>query len=123
MKWQKFVKFFFTYKGYIEVLDGLKSTLIIAFLGLIIGIVIGTVIASIKQTTTVTPKADTGPIKKPRIRITISFGSYFKNSTLEIGILAKIVRIYAIAPKSPRRASFFVLAFIITSFIKIKKPI
>ena len=48
MKWQKFVKFFFTYKGYIEVLDGLKSTLIIAFLGLIIGIVIGTVIASIK---------------------------------------------------------------------------
>ncbi|MBQ7373782.1 MAG: amino acid ABC transporter permease [Clostridia bacterium] len=48
MKWQKFVKFFFTYKGYIEVLDGLKSTLIIAFLGLIIGIVIGTIIASIK---------------------------------------------------------------------------
>ena len=48
MKWQKFVKFFFTYKGYIEVLDGLKATLIIAFLGLIIGIVIGTVIASIK---------------------------------------------------------------------------
>ena len=48
MKWQKFVKFFFTYKGYMEVLDGLKSTIIIAFLGLIIGIVIGTVIASIK---------------------------------------------------------------------------
>ena len=48
MKWQKFVKFFFTYKGYIEVLDGLKATLIIAFLGLIIGIVIGTAIASIK---------------------------------------------------------------------------
>ncbi len=48
MRWQKFVKFFFTYKGYLDVVDGLKNTLIIAFLGLIIGIVIGTVIASIK---------------------------------------------------------------------------
>ena len=46
--WQKFIKYFYTYKGYVEVLEGLENTLIIAFLGLIIGIVIGTLIASVK---------------------------------------------------------------------------
>lgn len=45
----KFVKFwetFIKYNGYVKVLEGLKNTLTIAVLGLIIGIVIGTLIAT-----------------------------------------------------------------------------
>ena len=48
IKWQKFVKSFFVYKGYEEVLNGLKTTLIIAILGLVIGVIIGTAIATVK---------------------------------------------------------------------------
>ena len=56
------------------------------------GPVVEIVIASISETTKETEKADTGPHINPRITITISFGSYFKNSTLDMGILAKRVR-------------------------------
>lgn len=47
-RWQKFVEFFYTYKGYVDVLDGLKHTLIIAVVGLLIGILIGVAIATVK---------------------------------------------------------------------------
>ena len=48
LKWKTFVEYFYTYQGYIDVVEGLKHTLIIAFLGLVIGIVIGTAIATVK---------------------------------------------------------------------------
>ena len=47
-RWQKFVESFYTYKGYIDVVDGLKNTLIIAVAGLLIGIFIGVAIATVK---------------------------------------------------------------------------
>lgn len=47
-KWAVFSRTFFDQNGYKEVLGGLKNTVIIAVLGLLIGIVIGTVIAAIK---------------------------------------------------------------------------
>lgn len=47
-KWAVFARTFFDQNGYKEVLGGLKNTVIIAVLGLLIGIVIGTVIAAIK---------------------------------------------------------------------------
>ena len=47
-KWAVFARTFFEQNGYKEVLGGLKNTVIIAVLGLLIGIVIGTVIAAIK---------------------------------------------------------------------------
>lgn len=53
----RFMEFFITYGGYKEVLQGLKNTMTIAVLGLIIGIVIGTFIAVIR----VLPKYKTLP--------------------------------------------------------------
>ena len=45
-KFDKFIEVFIEYNGYVKVLDGLKNTVIIAALGLIIGIIIGTLIAT-----------------------------------------------------------------------------
>lgn len=47
-RWDVFQRTFIDAKGYLEVLKGLKNTMIIAVLGLAIGIVIGTVIAAVK---------------------------------------------------------------------------
>jgi polar amino acid transport system permease protein len=47
-KWQVFVRAFVEYGGAETVLIGLKNTLLIAVLGLVIGILIGTVIAVVK---------------------------------------------------------------------------
>ncbi len=47
-KWEVFAKSFFERGAYVSVLDGLKNTMIIAVLGLVIGIIIGTLIAVIK---------------------------------------------------------------------------
>lgn len=46
--WEIFVKYFITYNGYKVVLSGLRATVLIAVLGLLIGIVIGTLIAAVK---------------------------------------------------------------------------
>ena len=48
IKLDTFYEYFVTYEGYRDVLEGLKNTLIIAVLGLIIGTVIGTAIAAIR---------------------------------------------------------------------------
>ena len=45
-KFDKFIEVFIEYNGYVKVLEGLKNTVIIAALGLIIGIIIGTLIAT-----------------------------------------------------------------------------
>ncbi|MBQ9785762.1 MAG: amino acid ABC transporter permease [Clostridia bacterium] len=47
-EWDLFYSKFITYRGYKDVLNGLKTTMLIAVLGLLIGILIGTVIAVIK---------------------------------------------------------------------------
>ena len=46
VKFDKFMEILNKYKGYVKVLEGLKNTLIIAVLGLIIGIILGTLIAT-----------------------------------------------------------------------------
>ncbi len=56
-KVNKFLEIFIDQNGYVKVLEGLKNTLIIAVLGLIIGILIGTVIAAVR----VIPKYKTLP--------------------------------------------------------------
>lgn len=57
IKWQVFYKKFITQEAWRTVVDGLKTTVEIAVLGLIIGIVIGTIIAMIKMI----PKYKTAP--------------------------------------------------------------
>ena len=47
-KWESFRELFFDYEGYERVLEGLRNTLLIAFIGLAIGIVIGTLIAIVR---------------------------------------------------------------------------
>ena len=41
-KIDKFIEIFINNRGYVKVLEGLKNTLIIAVIGLVIGVVIGT---------------------------------------------------------------------------------
>jgi len=48
LKVEKFINVFIDQNGYVKVLEGLRNTLTIAVLGLIIGILIGTVIAVIR---------------------------------------------------------------------------
>lgn len=48
LKVEKFIEIFIEYNGYVKVLEGLKNTLIIAVLGLLIGIVIGILIATVR---------------------------------------------------------------------------
>ncbi len=48
VKIDKFIEMFITYKGYAKVLEGLRNTLLIAVLGLLIGIIIGTLIATVR---------------------------------------------------------------------------
>jgi len=48
VRWDKFYNYFVTYKGYNDLLTGLKNTGLIAVFGLLIGIVIGIFIAVIK---------------------------------------------------------------------------
>ncbi len=67
VKVERFMYFFITCEGYKEVLLGLKNTMTIAVLGLIIGIVIGTLIAVIR----VLPKYKTLP------RVLNSFCSFY----------------------------------------------
>lgn len=48
LKIDKFINIFIEQNGYVKVVEGLKNTLIIAVMGLIIGIVIGTLIATVR---------------------------------------------------------------------------
>lgn len=48
LKWDSFWELFYTLGGYERVLEGLRNTLLIAFIGLAIGIVIGTLIAIVR---------------------------------------------------------------------------
>ena len=48
LKVNRFYEIFVEQNGYVMVLEGLKNTLLIAVIGLIIGIVIGTLIAAIR---------------------------------------------------------------------------
>ncbi len=57
LKVEKFLEIFIEQNGYVRVVEGLKNTLTIAILGLIIGIVIGTIIAAVR----VMPKYKTLP--------------------------------------------------------------
>lgn len=47
-KVDKFIEIFIAQNGYVKVIEGLKNTLLIAIMGLLIGILIGTVIATIR---------------------------------------------------------------------------
>ena len=47
-KVSKFIEIFIEQNGYVRVLEGLKNTLLIAAIGLIIGIVLGTLIATVR---------------------------------------------------------------------------
>lgn len=48
VKWEFFVKTLIEKNGYVQVIEGLRNTLIIAIVGLVIGIIIGTLLAIVK---------------------------------------------------------------------------
>ncbi len=48
IKIEKFWTVFYQHKGYARVLEGLKNTLLIAIIGLILGILIGTILAAVQ---------------------------------------------------------------------------
>ena len=47
-KIQKFIEIFIDNRGYVKVLEGLRHTVLIAVVGLVLGILIGTLIATVR---------------------------------------------------------------------------
>lgn len=81
LKWEKFVNVLIQSNGYVNVLVGLRNTVLIAVFGLMIGIVIGTVIAAIE----VMPKYKS----LPRImdKICQLYVAYFRGTPLVVQLL------------------------------------
>ncbi len=81
LKWEKFVQSFIEYDGYKTVLEGLRNTLLVAVLGLLIGIIIGTLIAAVA----VMPKQKL----LPRIlhKICTLYVAFFRGTPLVVQLL------------------------------------
>lgn len=81
LKWEKFYASFVEYEGYKTVLEGLRNTLLVAVLGLLIGIVIGTLIAAVA----VMPKYKV----LPRIlhKICTLYVAFFRGTPLVVQLL------------------------------------
>lgn len=80
-KVERFLEILIDQRGYVDVLEGLRNTLIIAVLGLIIGILVGTVIASVR----VMPKYKTLP--KVLDKICSFYVSLFRGTPMVVQLL------------------------------------
>ena len=80
-KFEVFLQSFIDGGGYNDVLTGLKNTLIIAVLGLIIGIVLGTLIGAVR----VVPK--TNPLIKVLDKICGVYVSLFRGTPMVVQLL------------------------------------
>ncbi len=80
-KWASFVELFIDRGGYERVLEGLRNTLLIAFIGLAIGIVIGTLIAIVR----VIPKYK----RLPRVLdgVATVYVSFFRGTPIVVQLL------------------------------------
>lgn len=80
-KWEVFYNKFITHGGYITVLEGLRTTVVIAILGLCMGIVIGTLIAAVKMI----PKYKTAP--KVFSKICDIYVGFFRGTPIVVQLL------------------------------------
>ena len=80
-KVERFLEILIDQRGYVDVLEGLRNTLIIAVLGLIIGILVGTLIASVR----VMPKYKTLP--KVLDKICSLYVSLFRGTPMVVQLL------------------------------------
>ena len=80
-KWDIFWRSFHTNGGYQDVLDGLKTTVIIAVVGLLLGILIGTIIAVVK----VTPQRNIGV--KILSKIADTYVAIFRGTPIMVQLL------------------------------------
>lgn len=80
-KWDIFVRSLIEYGAYKKVLEGLKNTMIIAVMGLILGILIGTIIAVIK----VVPSKN--PVMKILKKIGTVYVGFFRGTPMVVQLL------------------------------------
>jgi polar amino acid transport system permease protein len=103
-KWRVFVDLLIDKGGYEMVLEGLRNTMIIAILGLLIGIVIGTLIATVH----VTPKYR----RLPRVleRIVNVYVAFFRGTPMVVQLL---VGYYVLFPLAGIKVSSLVTCIVI----------
>lgn len=104
VKWEFFVKTLIDRNGYIQVLEGLKNTLIIAVVGLLIGIVIGTLLAVVK----VVP--GNNPVMKVLNKVVDTYVAFFRGTPMVVQLL---LGYYVLFPLMGIRMSSLMVCIII----------
>lgn len=104
VKWEFFIKTLIDRNGYVQVLEGLKNTLIIAVVGLLIGIVIGTLLAVVK----VVPGKN--PVMKALNKIVDTYVAFFRGTPMVVQLL---LGYYVLFPLMNIRMSSIMVCIII----------
>ncbi len=104
VKWEFFVKTLIDRNGYIQVLEGLKNTLIIAVVGLLIGIIIGTLLAVVK----VVP--GNNPVMKVLNKVVDTYVAFFRGTPMVVQLL---LGYYVLFPLMGIRMSSLMVCIII----------
>ncbi len=81
VKWEFFVKTLIEKNGYVQVLEGLRNTLIIAIVGLVIGIIIGTLLAIVK----IVPQNN--KIVKALNKVVDTYVAFFRGTPMVVQLL------------------------------------
>ncbi len=104
VKWEFFVKTLIEKNGYVQVLEGLRNTLIIAIVGLVIGIIIGTLLAIVK----IVPQNN--KIVKALNKVVDTYVAFFRGTPMVVQLL---LGYYVLFPLLEIRMSSLMVCIII----------
>lgn len=104
VKWEFFVKTLIEKNGYVQVVEGLRNTLIIAIVGLVIGIIIGTLLAIVK----IVPQNN--KIVKALNKIVDTYVAFFRGTPMVVQLL---LGYYVLFPLLEIRMSSLMVCIII----------
>ncbi len=104
VKWEFFVKTLIEKNGYVQVIEGLRNTLIIAIVGLVIGIIIGTLLAIVK----IVPQNN--KIVKALNKIVDTYVAFFRGTPMVVQLL---LGYYVLFPLLEIRMSSLMVCIII----------
>ena len=104
VKWEFFVKTLIEKNGYMQVIEGLRNTLIIAIVGLVIGIIIGTLLAIVK----IVPQNN--KIVKALNKVVDTYVAFFRGTPMVVQLL---LGYYVLFPLLEIRMSSLMVCIII----------
>ena len=104
VKWEFFVKTLIEKNGYVQVIEGLRNTLIIAIVGLVIGIIIGTLLAIVK----IVPQNN--KIVKALNKVVDTYVAFFRGTPMVVQLL---LGYYVLFPLLEIRMSSLMVCIII----------